>query len=139
MINEATISQFFQSLGIPANPFNPLPGVNGVNGTIATHMGLQIDFQVHQSQFLIAQIMLGYVPQANVAPLLRQMLNLNSLMVDTYFIILPNNAILLRTSRNLHGLDQTELKMLLDSLCSNTFQHGMKIQNTFQLPAMPSQ
>ena len=138
MTSEVNISQLFQSLGIMVNPFNPVPGLNGVNGTIAMYMGLQVETQIHQGQIFLAQILIGYVPQANIAPLLRQMLNLNALMVGVYFCIQINNAILLRTSRNVQGLDQTELKMLLDNLCSSAFQHGMNIQTTFQLPSMPS-
>lgn len=139
MSNETTISQYFQSLGIPATPFSPMPDFNGVNTTIATHMGLQIDVQIHHGQILLAQIVIGYVPQANVAPLLRQLLESNSLMIGVYFCILANNGIVLRTSRNVEGLDQIELKMLLDNLCSNTFQHGLNVKNTFQLLALPGQ
>jgi hypothetical protein len=139
MSNEATISQYFQGLGIPAAPFSPMPGLNGVNGTIATHMGLQIDVQIHHGQLLLAQLVIGYVPQTNVAPLFRQLLVSNSMMIGVYFCLLDNNAILLRTSRNVEGLDQIELKMLLDNLCSNTFQHGLNVKNTFQLPALPGQ
>ena len=134
MTNEANISQFFSALGIPAQPFSPMPGLTNVQGTIATHMGLQVDVQLHQGQLLLAQVVIGYLPQTNVAPLLRQMLNANALMIGVYFCILDNGAIVLRASRNVQGMDQSELKMMLDNLISNTFQHGMNVKNTFQIP-----
>lgn len=139
MSNEEKVTQFLKSLAIPAAPFHDLPGVPGVRGTLGTHMGLQVDVQVHQDRLLIAQLIIGYVPKTNVAPLYRRLLTLNALFIGVYFCIFDNkNTIVLRTSRNLEGLDLTEFKLLLDGLCSNYFQHVMNMAQTFQIPSQPT-
>jgi hypothetical protein len=138
MSNEEKVAQFLKSLAVTATPFRDLPGVPGVRGVIGTHMGLQVDIQVHQDNLLIAQLIIGYVPKANVAPLYRRLLALNTIFVGVYFCIFDNNTIVLRTSRNLEGLDLFEFKLLLDGLCSNYFQHVMSVVQTFQVPSQPA-
>ncbi|MBX3055879.1 MAG: YbjN domain-containing protein [Anaerolineae bacterium] len=138
MTPEQTITQYLATLGIPANPFQPLPGFTGVNGTMVSQMGLNVDVQVHQNQLLLVQILIGYVPQGNVAPLLRQLLSINAQLVGVYFCILDNNAILLRASRNVLGLDMAEFRTLIDAVASTTWQHAMNLINTFQIPSQPA-
>lgn len=136
MSSEETISQFLKSLGAPATPFNALSW--GGRGTVATYMGLQVDIQIHQNSLLLAQLVVGYVPKMNVAPLLRHLLTLNSVTVGVYFCIIENvNAIVLKTSRSIEGLDFVEFKQTLDVLCSIFLQHAQNLVQTFQIPLQP--
>jgi hypothetical protein len=137
MSSEAAIPQYLQASGIPFTPYGPIAGAPGANGTVVTHMGFQVNLQVQNGQLLLAQLVVGFIPQTNVAPLLRQLLVINASMVGVYFCVVEN-AVILRASRNLLGLDQEELKSLLDHICSYTVQYGVGVKNTFQLLDTPA-
>lgn len=55
------------------------------------------------------------LPQENLLPLYRRLLELNSSSVGVYFAI-RNNLVMLLSTRELAGLDYTELKTLVDEV-----------------------
>jgi hypothetical protein len=139
MSSEETIAQFLQQLGAPATPFNNLSGTTGIRGTVATYMSLQVDIQVLQGNMLLAQFVIGYLPKTNAELILRQLMVLNSTMIGVYFCVFnANNAIVLRTSRVIEGLDYVEFKQALDTLCLAFIQNARSVVQTFQIPQQPT-
>ncbi|WP_420628187.1 hypothetical protein [Candidatus Leptofilum sp.] len=140
MSSEGTITQYLQQLGAPATPFVNLPGTTGLRSTTATYMGLQVELQIHNEQMLMFQFMIGYAPSMNAEAILRHLMVLNSMMIGVYFCIFSaNNAIVLRSSRMLTGLDFVEFKQSLDTICSAFMQNAVPAVQTFQISPQPLQ
>jgi len=101
-------------------------------------VGLNVSLQIHFENLLLAQLIIGYLPKANVAPVMRHLLEQNGTFIGLYYCVLNDNAICLRCSRRIEGLDALELKLLLDGLCSTYWQNAQKLLETFQLPLTPT-
>ena len=134
MSNQEVIGQLLQSQSIPFTPFGPAPWASNIALTIISHVGLNIDLQIHNENLLLAQLVMGYLPNENVAPVMRHLLEQNSTLIGLYYCVLQNKAICLRFSRQIAGLDAMELRLLLDGLCSTYWQHAQVLQKTYQLP-----
>lgn len=134
MSNQEIVSQLLKSSNIPATPFAPWSP--DVVACTVSHVGLQVALQIHFDTSLIGQLVIAFLPKTNVAPVLRHLLEQNASMVGLYYCVLSesNNAICLRFSRRLAGLDALELKLLLDDICTRYWQSAQSLPQTFQLP-----
>lgn len=134
MSNQEIVSQFLKSSNIQASAFSPWS--NDVVASTVSNVGLQVSLQIHFDNLLIGQLVIAFLPKANVAPILRHLLEENAKLIGLYYCVLTesNNAICLRFSRRMEGLDALELKLLLDNLCSTYWQTAQKLPETFQLP-----
>lgn len=136
MSSQEVISQLLKSSNIPATPF--ASWAQDVVASTVSHVGLNVSLQIHFENLLVAQLIIGYLPKVNVAPVLRHLLEQNSALIGLYYCVLNDKSICLRFSRRMEGLDALELKLLLDGLCSTYWQSAQKLPETFQLPLTPT-
>lgn len=135
MSNQEIVSQLLKSSNIQHTPFQTWsPDV--VTSTVS-HVGLQVSLQIHFDTSLIGELVIAFLPKTNIAPVMRHLLEQNCLLVGLYYCVFNNNAVGLRFSRRLAGLDAVELKLLLDDLCTRYWQSAQKLPETFQLPLKP--
>ena len=137
--HQQAINQFLKTVGIQ-NQLADLPGMAAPYAyTDSIYMGIPIRVVLDQDKYVYANMCLGYVPKMNVAPLYRRLLTLSAMTIGIYFCINDmDNAILLRSSRIVEGLDANEFKAMIDSICAWFLQFGPNLITEFQIPPQPS-
>jgi hypothetical protein len=131
--HEDKLNEFLKSMGFAA-PLAPWPEVPGAKVVVCNHMGLNLIVALEQDALIYVQDHCGYLPKVNTAPFYRRLLTLNASFIGAYFCVFEaDDALVLRTSRLVDGLDFVEFKAMLDTLGALHWQYMPSLAQEFQI------
>lgn len=105
-----------------------------------THNGVLMTVALDaQTQSLFVQVGFGFVPKANIAPLLRRLLALNVTLIEgTFCLNEATNMLVLQLSRRAEHLEFADFKAILDGMAAKHFQVTVPLVQEFQIPQTAS-
>lgn len=112
---ETMILECMRDMGISAE-FEASTISPGSRSVQFVHMGSTLYLLIHQDKYLEIMSGLAMVNMSTAAPLYRELLSKNAVMVDGHFALLEGvNQIVMKRFEHLDELDMVRLKRILDS------------------------
>lgn len=134
---EQMINSYLQNLGVPGQ-LQALPANPTLKLVAISYSSVNMAVILVQDAVLFLEAGLGYAPKQTLLPFYRRILVANSNLINASFCLKENdNNVVIRSSRQVIGLDFQEFKAMVDAVVLAVHQQAAPIARDFPFQATP--